>query len=153
VSFLLDTNVVSEWVKARPDTGVITWLAEADEDRVFLSVVTLAELRYGIERMPTGARQKRLNVWLTEELTLRFEGSHSADRCVCGRYLGASRGPQPGYAAHDERSRWLHSCYSRSASPHVSNSQYLALSGARAIVAQSLDGMSFLRQLYFFERP
>jgi toxin FitB len=74
VSFLLDTNVVSEWVKARPDSGVITWLAEADEDRVFLSVVTLAELRYGIERMPAGARQKRLNMWLTEELTLRFEG-------------------------------------------------------------------------------
>jgi toxin FitB len=48
VSFLLNTNVISEWVKARPDSGVITWLAEADEDRVFLSVVTLAELRYGI---------------------------------------------------------------------------------------------------------
>jgi toxin FitB len=74
LSFLLDTNVVSEWVKSRPDSGVITWLAETDEHRVFLSVVTLAELRYGIERMPPGARQKRLNTWLTEELTLRFEG-------------------------------------------------------------------------------
>ncbi|MGI9073954.1 MAG: PIN domain-containing protein [Bryobacteraceae bacterium] len=52
MSFLLDTNVVSEWVKARPDSGVITRLAVADEDRVFLSVVTLAELRYGIEWMP-----------------------------------------------------------------------------------------------------
>jgi predicted nucleic acid-binding protein len=34
VSFLLDTNVVSEWVKQRPDPGVIAWLAEVDEDRV-----------------------------------------------------------------------------------------------------------------------
>jgi predicted nucleic acid-binding protein len=42
VTFLLNTNVVSEWVKPRPDPGVIAWLAEVDEDRVFLSVVTLA---------------------------------------------------------------------------------------------------------------
>jgi hypothetical protein len=73
VTFLLDTNVVSEWVKPRPDPGVITWLEEADEDRVFLSVVTLAELRYGIERMPAGARRSRLDRWLREEMTLRFE--------------------------------------------------------------------------------
>jgi predicted nucleic acid-binding protein len=71
---LLDTNVVSEWVKPRPDPGVITWLAEVDEDRVFLSVVTLAELRYSIERMPVGARRNRLNLWLREELPLRFTG-------------------------------------------------------------------------------
>ena len=45
MSFLLDTNVVSEWVKPRPDPGVVAWLAETDEDLVFLSVVTLAELR------------------------------------------------------------------------------------------------------------
>jgi predicted nucleic acid-binding protein len=73
VNFLLDTNVVSEWTKARPDTGVVAWLAEADEDRVFISVVTLAELRHGIERMPTGARRDRLDTWLTDALPLRFE--------------------------------------------------------------------------------
>ena len=73
MSFLLDTNVVSEWVKPRPHPGVITWLAEADEDRVFLSVVTLAELRHGVERMAAGSRRARLDVWLREELPLRFE--------------------------------------------------------------------------------
>ena len=73
MSFLLDTNVVSEWVKPRPHPGVITWLAEADEDRVFLSVVTLAELRHGIERMAAVSRRARLDVWLREELPLRFE--------------------------------------------------------------------------------
>ena len=46
MSFLLDTNVVSEWAKPRPDPGVVTWLAEADEDRLFLSVATLAEIRH-----------------------------------------------------------------------------------------------------------
>jgi len=73
VNFLLDTNVVSEWTKPRPDTGVVTWLAEADEDRVFISVVTLAELRHGIERLPAGGRRDRLDVWLTEQVPARFE--------------------------------------------------------------------------------
>lgn len=74
MSFLLDTNVVSEWVKPRPDPGVIAWLAEIDEDRVFLSVVTLAELRHGVERMADGSRRARLDEWLGHELPLRFEG-------------------------------------------------------------------------------
>lgn len=73
MNFLLDTNVVSEWMKPRPDMGVIKWLAEADEDRVFLSVVTLAELRHGIERMPEGARRNRYDAWLTTELPRRFD--------------------------------------------------------------------------------
>jgi predicted nucleic acid-binding protein len=73
VNFLLDTNVVSEWTKPRPDSGVVAWLAEADEDRVFISVMTLAELRYGVERMPTGARRNRLDTWVSEQLPARFE--------------------------------------------------------------------------------
>jgi toxin FitB len=73
VSFLLDTNVVSEWTKPGPNAGVMTWLAEADEDRVFISVVTLAELRHGIERLPAGARRDRLDAWLSEDLPFRFE--------------------------------------------------------------------------------
>lgn len=73
MNFLLDTNIVSEWTKPRPDSGVVAWLAEADEDRVFISVVTLAELRHGIERMPVGARRDRLDIWLTEQMVARFE--------------------------------------------------------------------------------
>jgi predicted nucleic acid-binding protein len=73
MSFLLDTNVVSEWTKPRPNTGVISWLDEADEDRVFLSVATLAELRHGVERLAPGARRKKLDSWLREDLPLRFE--------------------------------------------------------------------------------
>ena len=73
MSFLLDTNVVSEWTKPSPNGGVITWLNEADEDRVFLSVATLAELRRGVERLAPGARRRKLDSWLREELPLRFE--------------------------------------------------------------------------------
>ena len=74
MSFLLDTNVVSEWARRQPNSGVVAWLAEVDEDRVFLSVVTLAELRHGIQRLADGKRRRQLDAWLREELTLRFEG-------------------------------------------------------------------------------
>ncbi len=74
MSFLLDTTVVSEWMKPLPNPSVIRWLAEVDEDRVYLSVMTLAELRYGTERLASGARKSRLEEWLHEELLLRFEG-------------------------------------------------------------------------------
>jgi toxin FitB len=74
VSFLLDTNVVSEWTRPNPDPGVIEWLAEVDEDRVFISVITLAELRRGVERLAPGKRRTQLDEWLRDELPLRFEG-------------------------------------------------------------------------------
>lgn len=94
MSFLLDTNVVSEWMKPHPNPGVVAWLADVDEDRVFLSVITLTELRYGIERMPPGHRRKRLDQWLEEELPLRFEGRILAiDPAVadaCGKVVARS---------------------------------------------------------------
>ncbi len=74
MSFLLDTNVVSEWTRPRPNPGVVEWLSQVDEDEVFLSVVTFAELRHGIERLPAGARRRRLDEWLSHDLPLRFEG-------------------------------------------------------------------------------
>jgi toxin FitB len=74
VSYLLDTNVVSEWTKRRPNPGVIEWLSQVAEDEVFLSVVTFAELRHGIERLPSGRRRRRLDEWLRGELAVRFEG-------------------------------------------------------------------------------
>jgi predicted nucleic acid-binding protein len=61
-------------MKPLPNPSVIRWLAEVDEDRVYLSVTTLAELRYGTERLSSGARKSRLEAWLHEELPLRFEG-------------------------------------------------------------------------------
>jgi predicted nucleic acid-binding protein len=74
VSFLLDTNVLSEWVKPQPNPHVVAWLDEVDEDRVFLSVASLAEIRRGIELMPPGKRRDRLTDWLTGSLPARFKG-------------------------------------------------------------------------------
>jgi predicted nucleic acid-binding protein len=72
LNFLLDTNVVSEWTKARPDPGVVQWLDAADEDRVFVSVVTLAELRRGVTRLRDGTRRRLLEQWLGHEVIARF---------------------------------------------------------------------------------
>jgi len=94
MNFLLDTNVVSEWLKPQPNQGVIDWLAQADEDRVFLSVVTITEMRYGVERMSMGKRRRRLDQWLSDELPLRFEerilpvDSMVAD--ACGKLMARS---------------------------------------------------------------
>ena len=102
MNFLLDTAVVSEWMKPAPNPGVIRWLAEVDEDRVFLSVITLAELRFGTKRLASGTRKSLLDSWLREELPLRFDGrilnieavvadawGHLVSRCLAaGRPIG-----------------------------------------------------------------
>jgi toxin FitB len=94
VSFLLDTYVVSEWIKARPNEGVVSWLAKIGEDQTFLSVVTLTELRHAIERMAHGARKARLDSWIHQDLLRRFDGRIlPVDLMVadeCGRLLARS---------------------------------------------------------------
>ena len=98
MNFLLDTNAVSEWVKPRPNPGLIGWMESADEDRIFISVVSLAELHYGVERMAAGRRRSRLEQWLQHELPLRFEsriGGGTSDKrngCFPG---GDSGNPSP----------------------------------------------------------
>lgn len=72
--FLLDTNVISEWVKPRPEQRVVAWLDAADQECLYLSVLAFAEVRLGIERLPAGAKRDRLALWLDHDLTAWFEG-------------------------------------------------------------------------------
>jgi len=74
VSFLLDTNVLSEITRSRPDAAVLDWLHRVDEDAAFVSVATFAELRYGVERLPTGRRRDSFARWLERDLLPRFAG-------------------------------------------------------------------------------
>lgn len=72
MSYLLDTSAISEWARPRPDPGIVLWFDEVDEDRTCLSVITLGELRKGVDRLPGGRRRDRLDRWLTSELPDRF---------------------------------------------------------------------------------
>ncbi|HEX8815109.1 MAG TPA: type II toxin-antitoxin system VapC family toxin [Terriglobales bacterium] len=94
MSFLLDTNAISEVVKPTPNAGLLEWLAQADEDQTFLSAITLMELRYGVERMRAGQRRSRLEHWLDQDLPARFDRRILVvDRQVadmCGRLVARS---------------------------------------------------------------
>lgn len=87
MAYLLDTCVLSELAKPRPDAGVVQWLEEADETRLYLSVVTLGELEKGIARLPVSARRSRIERWVRQELAARFEGRLlDVDRRVAERW-------------------------------------------------------------------
>lgn len=72
--FLLDTNCISEVVRARPEPRVLAWMEAADERLLFLSVLTLGEVRKGIAALPQSKRRTRLESWLEIELQPRFAG-------------------------------------------------------------------------------
>ena len=74
MSFLLDTSVVSEWTQPRPDEGVAAFLAAEDEAGLYLNVVTIAELRRGVDRLAAGRRRTLLDDWLLNDLPVRFAG-------------------------------------------------------------------------------
>jgi len=68
VSYLLDTNVVSELARARPAEAVVAWFADVPDEALYLSVLTLGELRRGVEALPGGAKRERLRRWLEADL-------------------------------------------------------------------------------------
>lgn len=72
--YLLDTNVVSELKKPRPSRKVVDFIAAEPLDRLYLSTVTLAEIRFGIEKVAEPARRSDLALWLDNELRPMFEG-------------------------------------------------------------------------------
>lgn len=70
---LLDTNVLSEVTRPSPDARVLEWLDGLDEDRSFISVVSIAEIRRGVALMDEGRRREALAEWLAQDLPQRFE--------------------------------------------------------------------------------
>ena len=71
--FLLDTNVISELIKPLPEANVTTWIERIDESLLYLSVLTLGEIRRGIAVLPQSRRRAILEAWLDKELRARFE--------------------------------------------------------------------------------
>lgn len=74
MKWLLDTVTVSQGAKPQPNPGVVNWLARHQESDLYLSAVTLAEVQFGIARMPTGRKKELLSLWFDGELPRRFLG-------------------------------------------------------------------------------
>jgi predicted nucleic acid-binding protein len=74
LSYLVDTNVISELTKPNPNAQVERWFSERDAGLLFLSVLTLGELRKGIESLPAGAKRQRLTDWFNGDLKGFFSG-------------------------------------------------------------------------------
>lgn len=70
--FLLDTNCISELVRPEPDVRLLSWIEAADEGLLYLSVLTLGEIRKGVAALPPSKRRVRLESWLQVELKSRF---------------------------------------------------------------------------------
>jgi predicted nucleic acid-binding protein len=85
--FLLDTSVISELVKPKPDPAVTGWIDATDESLLCLSVLTLGEIRKGISSLPHASRRASLETWLDHDLVLRFAGRILAiDQAVADRW-------------------------------------------------------------------
>jgi toxin FitB len=72
--FLLDTNCISELVRPEPEPRVLDWMEAADEALLYLSVLTIGEIRKGVAGLLQGKRRTRLETWLELELQARFVG-------------------------------------------------------------------------------
>jgi len=72
--YLLDTNCISELVRAKPEPRVMAWIEAAEESLLYLSVLTLGEIRKGLAGLPQGKRRTNLETWLEIEVRARFAG-------------------------------------------------------------------------------
>lgn len=99
MSYLIDTNVLSELRRREPDVKVVDWMAARPATTLYLSVLTLGELRKGIEGVAEGNRKRRLLDWLEVELTAYFAGRIlPVDAAVAnrwGRLLAQAGRPVP----------------------------------------------------------
>ena len=64
MNYLLDTCVISELVKTKPDLRVVQWVRAQDEKSLFLSVITIGEIRKGISKLPDSKKKQKLALWL-----------------------------------------------------------------------------------------
>lgn len=73
MSYLLDTNVVFETERKRPESRVVEWLNNADSGSVYLSALTIGEIKKGLSKLPSGNRKAHIQNWLVD-FRRHFEG-------------------------------------------------------------------------------
>jgi toxin FitB len=71
--WLLDTNILSELRRRKPEPKVLAFVAAQPLEQLYVSAVTLAEVRFGIELLPDVSRRAELNDWLTHKVRPMFE--------------------------------------------------------------------------------
>lgn len=92
---LLDTNIVSQRIRPIPNDKVMQWLIQLEEASAFLSVVTLQELRTGIQLLPSGRKRRDLEQWLMVDIRRGYAGrilpitEEIAD--MCGRVIAKGK--------------------------------------------------------------
>ncbi len=106
---LLDTNLISEPLKLSADAGVLSWIDAQSIDTLYLSAISLAELRFGIAALPTGKRKETLHLGLEQRILplfadriLPFDASASqayADILSTARTQGRAISTADGYIA------------------------------------------------------
>lgn len=73
MKYLLDTCVLSELIKKKPNSNVVSWMVETEESKLFLSVLTFGEIHKRIEKLPESKKREKLHNWVNFELRERFE--------------------------------------------------------------------------------
>ena len=87
MSYLLDTCLLSELPKRQPNAGVAAWIDTTDESLLFVSTLTLGELRKGIEKLANSQRRQAIRSWFERDVTPRFRDRIlAADLEVCLRW-------------------------------------------------------------------
>jgi toxin FitB len=71
--WLLDTNILSELRRPRPEAKVLAFIEAQPLELLYVSAVTLAEIRFGIELLPDAGRRSELNAWLTHKVRPMFD--------------------------------------------------------------------------------
>jgi predicted nucleic acid-binding protein len=74
MTYLLDTCIITELISGNPDPKLITWIDSQPEEMIYISVLTLAELKQSIESEPSSRKRAAMNEWLTNDLVARFSG-------------------------------------------------------------------------------
>jgi len=72
LKYLLDTNIISELIKPTPNSNVVSFLDSLNEDDVFISVITIGEIQFGIQKLPSSKKKEQLLSWLYADLLARF---------------------------------------------------------------------------------
>ena len=72
MNYLMDTCVLSEFTRRTPDEKIIEWIRSMDESMMYISTITIGEIKNGIESLPDSHRKNDLFVWLNDGVITRF---------------------------------------------------------------------------------